>query len=102
MVNVTKKFGAAAIALAAVSAGLPAQQVMQVNVDALGPQVGQKALALRLPDQNGRQRDLTSLRRQGLLSPRNDSGGVEGHAQPDRALTIRVIPGSTYRITSNR
>jgi len=61
MVNVTKKFGAAAIALAAVSAGLPAQQVMQVNVDALGPQVGQKALMLRLPDQNGRQRDLNSV-----------------------------------------
>ncbi len=56
--------GIAAITLtvvAGVGTLLAAQQVQSVDVDALGPQVGQRAVAFALPDQNGREQTLASV-----------------------------------------
>ena len=40
---------------------IAAQPVQPVDVNTLGPQVGQKAVAFQLPDQHGRTRTLTSV-----------------------------------------
>jgi hypothetical protein len=37
------------------------QQVQSTDVTTLGPQVGQKAVAFALPDQNGREQTLASV-----------------------------------------
>lgn len=54
-----------AAVMLAVSAGaatlLAAQPVQIVDVSALGPQVGQKAMAFQLPDQHGRMQTLASV-----------------------------------------
>lgn len=44
-----------------VGAWASAQQAQTVDVTTLGPQVGQKALAFQLPDQQGRTRSLASV-----------------------------------------
>ncbi len=67
MAHFTRVFSASCVvALTAMMAltGLTAAQQAQpqpVNVETLGPQVGQKAITFRLPDQNGRPRDLASV-----------------------------------------
>lgn len=45
------------LGLGALSSG----SAQQVDVNALGPQPGQRAVAFQLPDQHGRQRDLASV-----------------------------------------
>jgi cytochrome oxidase Cu insertion factor (SCO1/SenC/PrrC family) len=50
------------LALSAAAATLVAAQPAQtVDVTTLGPQVGQKALAFQLPDQQGRRQTLASV-----------------------------------------
>ena len=40
---------------------IAAQPVQTVDVNTVGPQVGQKAMAFQLPDQNGRTQTLASV-----------------------------------------
>ena len=48
------------VAAGAVLAGA-GQQAQTVNVETLGPQAGQSAIAFELPDQSGRRRTLNSV-----------------------------------------
>lgn len=41
--------------------GAAARQAQSVDVTTLGPQVGQRAIEFRLPDQHGRERTLASV-----------------------------------------
>lgn len=50
-----------AVAIAVVTGSLAGAQSQPVNVDTLGPQTGQKAVAFELPDQQGRVRTLSSV-----------------------------------------
>lgn len=46
---------------AALGAAVSAQPAQTVDVTALGPQVGQKAIGFQLPDQHGRRQSLASV-----------------------------------------
>jgi hypothetical protein len=50
-----------ACALVLIGTVVGAGQVAPVDVTAIGPQVGQKAIEFRLPDQTGRERTLSSV-----------------------------------------
>jgi len=54
-----RRCGSLLVLIAVVTSALAAAQ--QVDVNALGPQVGQKALPFTLPDQNGRMQSLESV-----------------------------------------
>ena len=50
-----------ALVTAGVLLALPVWAAQEVNVATLGPQVGAKAIAFRLPDQQGREQTLESV-----------------------------------------
>ena len=58
MTRLTRLIGPSLLAMA-VAVALPAAP--QVDVNALGPQVGQQALPFSLPDQNGKVQTLASV-----------------------------------------